>query len=143
MRKSDESQAPAIRQTASVVERDRVAAEIREKIAGDPETAGLFEAALRSAQLFLAGRERAKTNCVMVINEIRMALYEYGRRLVERGVIADVEQVFMVTDDELDQLRAEPESFRDVIAERWAQYARCSTTSRCSSSTAVSRGSTR
>ncbi len=63
-----------------------MAAEIREKIAGDPETAGLFEAALRSAQLFLAGRERAKTNCVMVINELRMALYEYGGRLVERGV---------------------------------------------------------
>ena len=30
----------------------------------------------------------------------------------------------MVTDDELDQLRADPESFRDVIAERWAQYRR-------------------
>jgi pyruvate,water dikinase len=124
MRKSDDSQAPAIRQKASVAERDRVAAEIREKIAGDPATAGLFEAALRSAQLFLAGRERAKTNCVMVINELRMALYEYGRRLVERGVITDVEQVFMVTDEELDQLRADPESFRDVIAQRWAQYKR-------------------
>ena len=124
MRKSDESQAPAIRQAASVAERDRVAAEIREKIAGDAETAGLFEAALRSAQLFLAGRERAKTNCVMVINEVRMALYEYGRRLVERGLIDEVEQVFMVTDEELDQLRADPESFRDVIAERWAQYKR-------------------
>ena len=86
MRKSDESQAPAIRNASSVAERDRVAAEIREKFAGDADTAGLFEAAMRSAQLFLAGRERAKTNCVMVINEMRMALYEYGRRLVERGV---------------------------------------------------------
>ena len=122
MRKSDDSQAPAIRQKASVVERDRVAAEIREKIAGDPETAGLFEAALRSAQLFLAGRERAKTNCVMVINELRMALYEYGGRLVERGLIDDVEQVFMLTDAELDQVRAHPEAFRDVIAARWAMY---------------------
>ena len=74
MRKSEDSQAPAIRQKASVAERDRVAAEIREKVAGDPATAGLFEAALRSSQLFLAGRERAKTNCVMVINELRMAL---------------------------------------------------------------------
>jgi pyruvate,water dikinase len=37
-------------------------------------------------------------------------------------VIDDVEQVFMVTDDELDPLRADPESFRDVIAQRWAQY---------------------
>jgi len=124
MRKSDESQAPAVRQAASVAERDRVAADIRERVAGDAATAGLFEAALRSAQLFLAGRERAKTNCVMVINELRMALYEYGNRLVERGLIDEVAQVFMVTDEELDQLRADPESFRGVIAERWAQYRR-------------------
>ena len=124
MRKSDDSQAPSIRQAASVAERDRVAAEIREKLAGDADTAGLFEAALRSAQLFLAGRERAKTNCVMVINELRVALYEYGQRLVERGVTTEVAQVFMVTDEELDQLRAGPESFRDVIAERWVQYKR-------------------
>jgi pyruvate,water dikinase len=124
MRKADDSQAPAVRQAASVAERDRVAAEIREKLAGDTETAGLFEAALRSAQLFLAGRERAKTNCVMVINELRMALYEHGRRLVERGVTTEIEQVFMVTDEELDQLRADPESFRGVIAERWSQYKR-------------------
>ena len=115
---------PVDPQAAAVDERDRVAAELREKIAGDPETAGLFEAALKSAQLFLAGRERAKTNVVRVINEARVALYEYGRRLVDRGVIADVEQVFMVTDDELDALRAQPEAFKDVIAERWEQYQR-------------------
>jgi pyruvate,water dikinase len=122
MRRADDAQAPQIRQKASVAERDRLAAEIREKVAGDAETAGLFDAALHSAQLFLAGRERAKTNVVIVINELRVAIYEYGRRLVERGVIDDVEQVFMVTDDELDALRADPESFRDVIAQRWAQY---------------------
>jgi rifampicin phosphotransferase len=124
MRRADESQAPAIRQAASVAERDRLTGDIREKLAADADTAGLFEAALHSAQLFLAGRERAKTNCVMVINEMRMALYEYGRRLVERGLIDDVEQVFMVTDEELDQVRADPEPFRGVIADRWAQYKR-------------------
>ncbi len=122
MRRSDDAQAPAVRQAASVAERDRIAAEIRAAIAADPETSGLFEAAMQSARLFLAGRERAKTNVVRVINEARVAIYEYGRRLVERGIIDDVEQVFMVTNDELDVLRAEPEAFRSVIAERWAQY---------------------
>ncbi len=53
-----------------------------------------------------------------------MALYEFGRRLVDRGVIDDVEQLFMVTDEELDPLRAEPESFADVIADRWTRYRR-------------------
>ena len=64
----------------------------------------------------------AKTNVVMVINEVRVAMYEYGRRLVERGVIDDVQEVFMVTDEELDQLRADPDSFTTVISDRWAQY---------------------
>jgi pyruvate,water dikinase len=122
MRKADDSQAPAVRNAASIEERDRLTADIRSKIADDAETAGTFEAALQSARLFLAGRERAKTNCVRVINEVRMCFYEYGRRLVERNVIDDVQQVFMVTDEELDALRADPGSFEDVIAERWTQY---------------------
>jgi phosphohistidine swiveling domain-containing protein len=122
MRRSDESKAPSVRHATSIAERDRVVADVRERIAADAETAGMFEAALHSAQLFLAGRERAKTNVVRVINEVRVALYEYGRRLVERGVIDDVQQVFMVTDDELDALRADPESFKETIAQRWRQY---------------------
>ncbi len=122
MRKSDESQSPATRHAASVVERDRILAELRPKIAGDPETAGMFEAGLRSAQVFLAGRERAKTNVVRVINEMRMALREFGRRFVERGVIDEIEQIFMLTDAELDQIRFEPDHFKPLIAARWAQY---------------------
>jgi rifampicin phosphotransferase len=122
MRKSDASQSPAFRHAASVLERDRILAEVRPKIAADSETSGLFEAALQSARLFLAGRERAKTNVVRVIHEMRMALRAFGQRLVERGVIEQVEQIFMLTDAELDQIRFEPETFTQVIAERWAQY---------------------
>ena len=122
MRKSDEAQSPATRNAVSVAERDRVTADIRAKVADDAETAGLFEAALKSAQLFLAGRERAKTNVVMVINETRVALREFGKRMVDRGIIGDIEQIFMLTDEELDQIRQEPEPFKPVIADRWAQY---------------------
>jgi rifampicin phosphotransferase len=122
MRRSDPSQAPVNRNTAAVAERDRVAAEIRSKIAGDPETAGLFEAALASAQLFLSGRERAKTNVVVVINEMRVALREFGRRLVERGVLDEIDQVFMATDAELDRLRHDPDTVSGEIKQRFTQY---------------------
>ncbi|HUS42447.1 MAG TPA: PEP-utilizing enzyme [Ilumatobacteraceae bacterium] len=122
MRRSDESQKPGGRIGTSVAERDRIIAEVRAKIADDPESAGTFEAALQSAQVFLSGRERAKTNVVTVINEMRVALREFGRRLVERGVIDQVEQVFMVTNDELDRLRLHPDTMKDLIAERWAQF---------------------
>lgn len=124
MSRTDEAKSPKARGAAAVAERDRVLADVRAKIADDAETAGMFEAALSSAQLFLAGRERAKTNVVVVINEVRMALREFGSRLVARGVIDSVEQVFMLTDDELDAARAEPLAFKNVIAERWATYMR-------------------
>ncbi len=122
MRRSEESQAPANRTGASVAERDRIVADIRAKVADDPETAAMFEAALQSAQVFLSGRERAKTNVVTVINEMRVALREFGRRLVERGVIEQIEQVFMVTDDELDRLRLHPETMQELIGQRWVQF---------------------
>ena len=122
MRRTDESHAPTNRTGAAVAERDRIVADIRAEIADDPETAGTFEAALQSAQVFLSGRERAKTNVVTVINEMRVALREFGRRLVERGVIDQIGQVFMVTNDELDRLRLHPETMQALIAERWAQF---------------------
>jgi rifampicin phosphotransferase len=122
MRRSTENQAPTVRHEASVVERDRIAADVREKIAGDAENAGMFEAALGSAQLFLAGRERAKTNLVTIINEMRVALREFGRRLVERGVIDRIEKMFMATDAELDRLRHSPETIVPTLDARWVQF---------------------
>jgi pyruvate,water dikinase len=122
MRRSDASQAPTGRNADAVAERDRIIAEVRDKVAGDEEAAGTFEAALNSAQTFLAGRERAKTNLVTIINEMRVAIREYGRRLVERGVIDRLEKIFMVTDDELDRLRHSPETITDTIDERWGTF---------------------
>lgn len=122
MRKSDDAAAPATRRAASVVERDRLVAQIREQLAGDAETLGTFDAGLHSAQLFLAGRERGKTNVVRIINEMRVALHELGRRWVERGLISQPQQLFMLTADELDHLRHDPEQFRSAIAERWATF---------------------
>ncbi len=122
MRKSDDSQAPAGRQASSIAERDRVAAEIREKIAGDPETAGMFEAALGSAQRFLSGRERAKTTAITIINEMRVAIREYGRRLVERDVIDVVDKIFMADNHQLDRIRHAPETVVPELDSRWEQF---------------------
>ena len=122
MRRSDDSQAPSLRHHAAVAERDRVAADIRSRIADDAETAATFDAGLRSAQVFLSGRERAKTNVVGIINEIRMPLREFGRRLTERGVLDQTEQVFMVDDAELDQLRHHPDTMQAAIRHRWQQF---------------------
>ena len=38
----------------------------------DPEAHGQFLAALRAATIFMPGRERTKTNCVKLVQEIRI-----------------------------------------------------------------------
>ena len=122
MRRSDADKSPTVRNAAAVAERNRIADEVRAALAADAESLGTFEAALGSAKVFLGGRERAKTNVVTIINEMRVALREFGRRLVERGVIDEVEQLFMVTGTELDPLRHHPETMSGTIRARWAQY---------------------
>lgn len=122
MRRSDADQDPVARGAAAAATRDRLVATIRERLAGDPATLGTFDAALRSAQLFLAGRERAKTNAIIVIHEIRMALWTLARRWTERGTIDRPEHLFMLTDAELAQARHHPEGVATLVRERWATY---------------------
>jgi pyruvate,water dikinase len=122
MRLMDDAQDPAQRRVEAVAERDRVAADVRAKLAGDPETLGLFEAGLRSANVFLSGRERYKTNCIKIVGEMRVALREIGRRLVDEGLLGQVEQVFMITGVELDEFQIHPERFTEVLAQRQAQH---------------------
>ena len=82
---ADDAQSPAARQATSVAERDRILADLRARLAGDAETLGLFDAALRSSRLFLSGRERYKTNSIKIVGEIRMAVREVGRQMVAAG----------------------------------------------------------
>ena len=42
-------------------------------VEGDPETHGQLSAALAAAPVFLAGRERTKTNIIRLVNEMRVA----------------------------------------------------------------------
>jgi rifampicin phosphotransferase len=122
MRQSSQAQAPNVRKGAAIAERDRIISDVRATLADDAVALGTFNAALGSAQLFLSGRERYKTNCIMLVGEIRMCLREIGRRMMEAGVIDSIEQIFMLTDAEFDELRHEPDRFRPVIAKRWTQY---------------------
>ena len=122
MRVSPDSQSPATRHDASVVERDRVLADIREKLSGDAETLATFEAALRSSQLFVGGRERYKTTCIKLVHEMRMCFVELGRRMVGRGVLDSPEQVFLLLASELDAFRHEPAEFSDLLRQREREY---------------------
>jgi pyruvate,water dikinase len=122
MRFAPDSAAPVGHQAERHAEAEAAADEIRPLIAADPEAAGQFEAGLLAARLFLAGRERSKTNNIRIVHEMRLALREVGRRLVDAGHLDDVEQIFMFTDEEMDQVLEEPAAWTDIARTRERQY---------------------
>ncbi len=123
MRLSPESSSPQANNDARGVERERLGAEIAAMLEGDPETQGQFMAALHSATVFMPGRERTKTNCIKLIQEMRMALQEWGRRNVEAGTFPAVNSYGLLSRREMREFLANPEPFSDVLVEREALMA--------------------
>ena len=122
MRAAPDSASPMGHQAERAAEAEAAADEVRKLVAGDPEVAAQLEAGLRAARLFLAGRERTKTNCIRIVHEQRLACREIGRRLVDAGHLDNIEQVFMFLDEEMDAVIADPASWSDVAREREGQY---------------------
>jgi phosphohistidine swiveling domain-containing protein len=116
-----DEESPRIRNSAVAADRESLTAEVRAAVADNEELAGMLEAALVAAKM-LAWRERTKTNIIKAVHEVRMAFRELGRRLVERGEIADAHGALMVTDSELDAFVADPTAFSEIVAERHAGY---------------------
>jgi phosphohistidine swiveling domain-containing protein len=117
MRPAADSESPAVRNARNVEAREALQAQIRAALADQPEALGTFEMALRSAHLFMAGRERAKTNIIKVIHEVRMAMRELAARHDYT-----MSQVCMLLADELDAFVAGPDEFRARLTAREEQY---------------------
>lgn len=122
MRSVDESEAPESKSAERSAQRDEAAAAIRAMVAGDPETAGQFEAVLNASALWMRGRERGRTTAAMLIHEIRLAALELGNRAATRGAIDNARQIFMIFGDELDDFVTNPASYRDTLVEREKVY---------------------
>jgi rifampicin phosphotransferase len=118
LRHLDEDASPAGRQGDQEQQRAEAIARALELLGDSAEARATFELAVASARRFGAWRERAKTNCIKVLHEARMALVELGRRLHEDGHLDNPGQVFMATDDELDILIAEPGALKETLQQR-------------------------
>ena len=101
MRFAEDAAAPHLHQAAAEADRLQLGAEIALKLAGDPETQGQFNAALASAATFLAGRERSKTNIIRALHEVRMSVWELGRRAVARGELREPRDICLLFGDEV------------------------------------------
>ena len=122
MRLADDDHAPRRHQEAMAAAREAAVPRVLAAVAGDPETHGQLSAALAAAPVFLAGRERTKTNIIRLVNEMRVGSYALGQRMVARGVYAKPTSGSMLSDDELDRFLADPEAWVGILKEREAQY---------------------
>ncbi|MET9462350.1 PEP-utilizing enzyme [Streptomyces canus] len=121
IRHSPDDDSPAERHRRLTERRERLAKEIREALPEDVQP--VFDAGMHASQVWIPARERTKANCVTVINEIRMAVRELGRRGVGAGLFAEPEDVMMLLESELDDYVADPGRFGPVIAQRLREYA--------------------
>ncbi len=104
-------------------DREAVGDEVAGRLRGDPEGEGQLRAALAAAKVFLAGRERSKTNVIRQVHEIRVLTRELGRRMRERGAFDEVGSFAMITDEEYDDFLAAPDAFSATVRERERQFA--------------------
>ncbi|MDA3038190.1 MAG: PEP-utilizing enzyme [Actinomycetota bacterium] len=91
-------------------------------LAADPEAQGQFQAALHSATVFMPGRERTKTNCVKLIQEMRMPLQELGRRCVAAGTFPRANSYGMLTRTELIAFLDDPAPLTPLLEQREELY---------------------
>ena len=104
MRLAGPDASPQLQTDAREQERLALTAEIETMLAGDAEVLGQFQAALASAATFVPGRERSKTTIIRVVEEMRLALWEIGRRAVERGEMDAPKDICLLFVDEVAEL---------------------------------------
>jgi phosphohistidine swiveling domain-containing protein len=122
LRQSPDEGSPKARAARLGSRRQQVADELRALLAGNDEALGTLDVALRSAKDTIPLREQTKANSAVVINEVRLAVRELGRRGVATGRLTEPEDVTMLLASELDDYVADPASFTEVIRERLTRY---------------------
>jgi len=118
LRLQDDDKSPHTASIESAKVREKLTAEILDLVKEDEETHGNLSAAIKSAGVFFGLREMGKNAAIRAIHEAKLAMMELGERMIANGVIDEIQQIFMVTDAELEIFLAEPMAMRDIILER-------------------------
>ena len=122
MRQAPDSANPAGHHAERAAERETASAELLAMVAADPATHGQLAAAIACSKAWLPGRERTKTNNIRVIHEMRIAMREIGRRMVEAGAFDEIEDFGFLRKAEMPQLFADPRSMSATVRTRRAEY---------------------
>lgn len=123
IRLQDDEHAPSERASAGVALRERITSELEAAAAADPTTLATLRSAIGSGQLFYRTREGGKDAAVRVMLEAKLPFFELGRRMAERGALADERHVFQLLDSELDAFVADTAGWSERLAQRAEQFA--------------------
>ena len=118
LRHLEDSAAPALRREGHAAESAEALQKALALLGDNEEAVQTLHMAIASARRFAAWRERGKTSAVMALNEVRVALFELGRRLVAAGDLDHPEQVMMALESELDILSTHGGSLTETLRER-------------------------
>jgi phosphohistidine swiveling domain-containing protein len=113
---------PASKGAAAAAERARVIARFEDELATDEAALGSFRAAVHTIGVFMAARERCKSNNIRAHGEVRMCFSEIGRRMTEAGHLEHPRQIFMLLAGEVDDFLGDPASFTSTLREREQDY---------------------
>lgn len=116
MRDADPTHAPAAQHRRLEAEREAATRSARGRLRG--LTRIQFDRALRSAHVFSQGRERSKTTVIRALHAIRLTQRELARRARDRGGPDDLADLWLVTNDELEEYVSAPSEFLETIAAR-------------------------
>ena len=123
LRFQEDDKSPHLASLKSAETREKLTAEVLDLVKDDEETHASLAAAIKSAALFFGYREMGKNAAIRSVHEAKLAMMELGTRMVTVGAIDDPQQLFMVTESELDDFIADPISMRDTILERDKDFA--------------------
>tara|TARA_B110000438_G_scaffold269408_1_gene285764 strand:+ start:281 stop:2014 length:1734 start_codon:yes stop_codon:yes gene_type:complete len=118
LRFQEDDKSPHIASIKSAEIREKITAEILDLVKDEEETHGTLTAAIKSAALFFGLREMGKNAAIRAVHEAKLSMMELGKRMVEVGAIDDPQQLFMITESELDGFLVDPVSMRDTILQR-------------------------
>jgi len=122
LRFATDDQSPRARRERIAADRADAEAELRAHLSGDDEALGALDLGLHLASMYVPGRERTKLTEMMTVHEVRVAMYELGVRMTERGVVDAPNRVFMLLDRELEGFVADPAAFADTIRARYERF---------------------
>lgn len=124
LRQLPDDQSPSLRSQARKSDAADALAEAIEILGDDEQSVRLLHLGIASARRFAMWRERGKTSAVKLMHEVRIALFELGRRLTAEGNLDHPQQIFMALETELDNLANHADDVHEALREREREWRR-------------------